>query len=346
MNPTLPSQQTFLIVKGKLTIAEISFKCSLCSSEYCYRPSDQQGLTFYEGQFMCSGCKRPLNYADDDISVNEPAAQPKPATSLAVKKETPTPDLTKPAPGSTINYPGNKHADGVWQRIINELPPHDGFISGYLGSCKVSLEKQPAPKFNFGIESNLTEELREFWYRADKKHITIRHAKFLDFMRETFTLSKQMTDRILIYLDPPYMLSTRRSQKELYEHEMSDEDHYELLQWCDTTTQTSNAMIAISHYPCKAYDELLNNGWRKIEYKSANHRGVVTEALYMNYPEPQELHEYTYLGKDRIDRQRIKRKIAGKVKQLQELPALERSAILRAMMNLTTPPIEKENDKP
>ena len=125
-------------------------------------------------------------------------------------------------------------------------------------------------------------------------------------------------------------------------NEMSDEQHYELLQWCDTVTQTSDVMIAISHYPCKAYNELLNSGWRKVEYKTSTRGGTVTDALYMNYPEPAELHDYRFLGKDRIDRQRIKRKINGKVRQLLGLPQLERNAILQAMMNLSAhPPLEK-----
>lgn len=96
------------------------------------------------------------------------------------------------------------------------------------------------------------------------------------------------------------------------------------------------------HYPCKAYNELLNSGWRKVEYKTSTRGGTVTDALYMNYPEPAELHDYRFLGKDRIDRQRIKRKINGKVRQLLGLPQLERNAILQAMMNLSAhPPLEK-----
>jgi hypothetical protein len=52
----------------------------------------------------------------------------------------------------------------------------------------------------------------------------------------------------------------------------------------------------------------------------------------MNYPEPKELHDYSLLGKDRTDRQRIKRKIERHVKRLQALSVLERKAILNALL--------------
>jgi hypothetical protein len=54
----------------------------------------------------------------------------------------------------------------------------------------------------------------------------------------------------------------------------------------------------------------------------------VTEAIYMNYPEPVKLHDYKLLGTDCWDRQRIKRKIERFIKKLKALPVQERNAIV------------------
>ncbi len=54
----------------------------------------------------------------------------------------------------------------------------------------------------------------------------------------------------------------------------------------------------------------------------------------MNYPQPEELHDYRYLGEDFVDRQRIHRKIQRHVDKLLGLPVLERNAILAALRSL------------
>ena len=48
----------------------------------------------------------------------------------------------------------------------------------------------------------------------------------------------------------------------------------------------------------------------------------------MNYPEPFELHDYSYLGDNFRERERIKRKKDRWVLRLEQMPTLERFAIL------------------
>lgn len=86
----------------------------------------------------------------------------------------------------------------------------------------------------------------------------------------------------------------------------------------------------VSHYPCDLYNEGLA-GWRTLDYQSMTRKGLRTERLYMNYPAPNKLQDYRYIGKDFTDRQRIKRKIDREIKKLHRLPALERNAILQAL---------------
>jgi hypothetical protein len=86
----------------------------------------------------------------------------------------------------------------------------------------------------------------------------------------------------------------------------------------------------ISSYPNSVYERSLK-GWRKIEFQSTTRRGMATEAIYMNYPEPEILQDYSYIGKDFIDRQRIKRKCTRFIKKLESLPIHERQFILNCI---------------
>ena len=48
-------------------------------------------------------------------------------------------------------YTGGKDGAGVFQRLINEIPPHDVFISAFLGDCAILRRKRPA-WCNIGID--------------------------------------------------------------------------------------------------------------------------------------------------------------------------------------------------
>jgi hypothetical protein len=51
----------------------------------------------------------------------------------------------------------------------------------------------------------------------------------------------------------------------------------------------------------------------------------------MNYPTPVALHDYRYLGDNFRERERIKRKANRWVAKLQNMPVLERQALLSAI---------------
>ncbi len=61
------------------------------------------------------------------------------------------------------------------------------------------------------------------------------------------------------YLDPPYVLSTRK--KKYYKHEMSDEDHERLVDWLLTKAKVK---VMLSGYDNEIYKKLEENGWKKI----------------------------------------------------------------------------------
>lgn len=88
---------------------------------------------------------------------------------------------------------------------------------------------------------------------------------------------------VLIYCDPPYVLSTRGRKQ--YQHEMDDAEHEELLKaLCE-----SRAMVMISGYDCELYARYLK-GWRKEQIKArtqTNQQRI--ETLWMNFEKEEQL---------------------------------------------------------
>ena len=84
----------------------------------------------------------------------------------------------------------------------------------------------------------------------------------------------------------------------------------------------------ISGYASDLYNERLAD-WRRIEYKARVRSGdIVMENLWMNYPEPTELHDYQYLGCSFRERDRIKKRNSRWKDRIINLPQLERMALL------------------
>ena len=83
-----------------------------------------------------------------------------------------------------------------------------------------------------------------------------------------------------IYLDPPYVSSTRLSSTK-YEEEMSDNDHRAMLEKC--TSMKSRIMI--SGYDNPFYDNILK-GWHKVILPSGTVMTDTAEVVWMNYDPP------------------------------------------------------------
>lgn len=84
---------------------------------------------------------------------------------------------------------------------------------------------------------------------------------------------------VFMYLDPPYLLSTRAGARKQYKHEMTEADHEELLK----TITMSRAKIMISGYESDMYNEYLK-GWQKEHFQSCAEHGLSRkETVWMNY---------------------------------------------------------------
>lgn len=227
------------------------------------------------------------------------------------------------------SYFGGKGASGVYQTIINNIPEHDIYGEVFLGRGHIMCTKKPAPLYNIGCELN--PEVVDLWRLAklNRKHNFIVHQMSgIDFLEEicSNTIFTDVGSRVFIYADPPYILESRRSTRKRYKFEMTIEDHERLL----SVLLKAPFSVAITHYPHTLYNKMLKD-WRMISYNSKTRRGVAIENLYMNYSEPQTLHDYRFIGSDFRERERIRKKIQRHVTGLQKLPLHERNAILKAI---------------
>lgn len=73
---------------------------------------------------------------------------------------------------------------------------------------------------------------------------------------------------VLIYADPPYLLSTRKMKKQ-YAYEMSEADHIELLE----TLIQHKGPVLISGYDNDLYDSFLQN-WDKFQIETTAEKGL------------------------------------------------------------------------
>lgn len=225
-------------------------------------------------------------------------------------------------------YFGGKEASGSYQQVINQIRPHDVYMELCVGNGTVFRYLRRA---GLTYLNDFNAQIIEAWRNiCSDDTIVFTISNVIDFLK-SFTFEPHL--RYCLYLDPPYPHCCRKSLHR-YPFEMTDEEHRELLRVIKTLPV--NVDVLISTYENEIYAAELKD-WRLLTYNSMTRGGVAVEYLYMNYENPEGLlHDYRYLGVDNTDRQRIKRKIDRKVRQLQELPAAERNAIINAVVQLAT----------
>lgn len=176
-----------------------------------------------------------------------------------------------------MRYPGGKGGAGVYQTIINNIPPHDTYIETHLGGGNILERKRPAAR-SIGID--IDREVIQAWQQLDVDGLELHCGDAVAWLE-----GHAFTGREFVYVDPPYVMDSRRGGK-LYRHEYDDADHVRLL---DVLAGLPCAVM-VSGYDSPIYDSSPLATWRTIEFNAMTRGGIAIERLWMNYPEPDALH--------------------------------------------------------
>lgn len=219
-----------------------------------------------------------------------------------------------------MTYPGGKGSH--YQKIINLIPPHRVYIETHCGGAAIARNKQPAP-INILIDID-----PEVITRATTPKNDDARWRFICEDALTWLKSYDFQGDEFIYCDPPYLMSTRRQHRQIYRYELGEEKEHIALLDC---LKSLNCKIMISGYWSELYDQMLA-GWQTESFQAVTRGGsLATEWLWMNYPRPVRLHEYTFLGATFRERERIKRKKQRWINRLHKMDVLERQAMLAAL---------------
>jgi DNA adenine methylase len=225
-------------------------------------------------------------------------------------------------------YKGGKGQDGVYHTIINQIPPHDVYIEGFYGGGSIMKYKKPAA---CSIAIDLDASVLRGVGVPGALAVC---GDAISWLKENFY---KFDSKTFIYLDPPYLKKdidgslVRSWQGDIYKHEFSTvEQHRELL----SVIVDAPCMVAVSGYWSSLYESSLQ-GWRSINYQVGVQGGHArTEYLWMNYPEPVALHDYSFLGRNFREREKITRQKKRWRNRLLKMSSVQRYALLSSIAEL------------
>jgi site-specific DNA-adenine methylase len=223
-----------------------------------------------------------------------------------------------------MSYPGGKNGAGVYQQIINQIPPHRVYIEPFLGGGAVMTHKKPAiVSIGIDIDAAVVQHWRIFDQHTPPGAI-INYGDALSFLKDYVWQGDEF-----VYCDPPYLFETRSGKGKIYTNEFGDIGQHEQLL---NLLLSLPCNVAISGYQSSLYSSMLAT-WRTISYTTRTRGGTsVQEWLWMNYPRPLELHDYRYLGDNFRQRERIKRIKDRWLARLDRMDDLERYALLSTIV--------------
>lgn len=247
-----------------------------------------------------------------------------------------------------MGYPGGKNGAGVWQRIVNQIPPHDVWVSAFAGDCAVTRHLRPAAA---SILIDRDPEVLRRWETRPRPRTLLYAAEAMAWLRFAFQLPpfdknpptwrlggvayfsgvvrgaqiSGLVPRVFVYVDPPYHPATLSSRLR-YRFGMTAEDHAALLE----VLQQLPCAVLIHGYPCAQYDAALR-GWRSFRFQAMTRGGLRTEQVWCNYPQPEELHDYRQVGTNKRQRERIRRRCRNWRRSIERMGVQERGAVLAAL---------------
>lgn len=221
-----------------------------------------------------------------------------------------------------MTYKGGKGSDGVYHKIINQIPPHRVYIEPFFGGGSIMRYKRPAAvSVAVDLDGSVLQSLPPGAFAVCGDAIS-------------FLRSYPWRGGEFVYCDPPYLMEVRSYKKLIYRHEFGEHaQHVELLE----VLLSLPCMVAVSGYWSSLYASMLKE-WRAVSYMVGVQGGQAREEwLWMNYPEPAALHDYRYLGENFREREKINRQRKRWRGRLLKMSRLQRLALLSSIAELNEP---------
>jgi len=226
-----------------------------------------------------------------------------------------------------MTYAGGKAGSGVYQQIINQIPPHEVYIEPFLGGGAVLLAKKPASSsIAIDVDGHVVAEW-SLYAKLASQDLTVICGDAISYLQ-----NRRYDHATFVYCDPPYLFDVRSSKRRIYTYEFGDVGQHEKLL---AVLKSLPCMVAVSGYWSSLYESTLHAPqWRSISFNAKTRAGVAREWLWMNYPEPVELHDYRYLGQNFREREKITRQKRRWRARLLKMSPLQRYALLSSIAEL------------
>jgi site-specific DNA-adenine methylase len=209
-------------------------------------------------------------------------------------------------------YRGGKGS--LFRQLINLIPHHDTYIEPYLGMGAVMRNKLPARR-SIGVE--IDPAIVDRWTGHEIDNLSVINAEALGFLG-----AFPWTGNEFVYVDPPYLPSTRRMER-VYRFDCDETHHRRLLALLNTLP----VPVMLSGYASPIYDEALK-GWNRVEFRTGSHGSARTEVVWLNYEPPVVPFDTRFAGDSFRERQRIQRKQQRLRQKIMGLPSVERHLLL------------------
>lgn len=269
-----------------------------------------------------------------------------------------------------MSYPGGKNGAGVYQTIINRMPPHPVYIEPFLGGGAILRLKQPAA-LNIGIDldsaviARMSEWVRVRSRNGENNDAAVRmiigrnaddeaKSSLLNIAENDDACRRPTSEKTVTDRQFRFHRGDGISFLTFYPFTGSE------LVYCDppyvpetlksrcryrhnlTSEQHAELLDICLNLPCKVmisgywsklYSDLLAR-WNSIQFEVMTRRGLATEWLWFNFTPPVVLHDYRYVGLNYRERDNLRRKKLRWVNRLKRMPALEKQCLLEAIASI------------
>lgn len=247
-----------------------------------------------------------------------------------------------------MTWDGGKDGAGVSQRLISSVPLHRLRISPFLGDCAVMRRMRPAP-FQIGVDSDdrAIDRFQSRWCHDEPLWVFVGCG--LAYLRSLFRLGwRQVGDccesavvggvwfggqciafrDIFVFADPPYPLDTRTGGR-IYREEWDRLKHLAFLRTVRELADLGVCVMVCSYWSEMYVEELAD--WFRFSHNVQSRAGIRKEWVWMSYPFPDRLHDTRWLGRDRREREILKRRRDRLVARMHRLPTLEAASQVEAL---------------